>query len=1139
MADEAGTLERIAIELAGMLEQIANRLNEQRLLDTFAEMGVAFPDALISNSQFTSTRQSIANASAALGPAVQQLVQAIKDENTATIISSSVTILSGAASLIQSLSSLGASLNTVGPALPGISAAQVTELTTNFAPKFFDLLVVDHMDTIPAVGNILTLLGLIERSYHAGDEADDSKPDYEVVKVRYDRITEFFGGPGDYFESLYDWGAGGYDGSKILQAIHDFVVRFGLPATLHPASGSTPAKLEAFAFDFTAMTGGSGGLAIDVRIPIGGAISLDIPLPLSGWSSKFDVDATLTAGTSAQLLPPFDITIAPPSGEIQGKAVFTITGDPDEPFVLLGQAGGSRMEIGQVDAGVGLQYRWDISAGNASAEPLLSAALKKGKIFIDGSSGDGFISRILSGIKVESNFDIGMAWSMSSGIRFEGSSTIEIELPVHVSLGPISIPSLYIVGGFKDGEIPIEISASLGADLGPLKAVVERMGVRLDFSFPSGGGNIGPAQLDLAFKPPNGVGLSVDAGVIKGGGYLYFDFDKEEYAGALELVFSEFIELKAIGLVTTRMPDGSKGFSLLVIITAEFGTGIQLGYGFTLLGVGGLLGLNRTMRLQPLMEGVRTGAVSRIMFPTNVIENAPRIISDLKNFFPPQEGVFLIGPMAKLGWGTPTLISVSLGIIIEIPGNIAILGVIKVALPTEEQALILLQVSFAGAIEFDKSRLYFFATLYESRVLFITLDGDMGLLVAWGKDANFVLSVGGFHPQFNPPPLPFPNPNRITISILNQSYARIRVMGYFAVTSNSVQFGARAELYFGFSAISIEGHISFDALIQFSPFYFIVQIGASVSLKVFGMGLFSIRLSFSLEGPTPWRAKGTGSLSLLFFEISADFDVTWGEHKNTQLPSMAVMPVLKAEFEKLQNWTAHLPAGHNLLVSLRKLERSADLVLHPVGTLRVSQRSVPLTITIDKVGNQKPSDADHFSLKVSAGGLQKKSDVEESFAMGQFQNMSDGEKVSRAAYEPETSGMEMSAQGKSFASSRMVKRVVRYELIIIDSNFKRFVKRFFVFWGVLFGHFLKGGAVSKSVLSYSYKKQVNPFDEKIQVQNDAFVVAFNTNNKAYNAAAGFNSETSALEFMQQKVAEDPSLSGKLHVIYDDEVNKAA
>ena len=117
------------------------------------------------------------------------------------------------------------------------------------------------------------------------------------------------------------------------------------------------------------------------------------------------------------------------------------------------------------------------------------------------------------------------------------------------------------------------------------------------------------------------------------------------------------------------MPDGSSGFSLLLIITADFGPGIQLGFGFTLLAVGGLIGLNRTMLLQPLMDGVRTGAIDSVMFPHDVVKNAMKIISDLRAIFPPHEGTFLIGPMAKLGWGEPTLISLALGVIIEIPGN--------------------------------------------------------------------------------------------------------------------------------------------------------------------------------------------------------------------------------------------------------------------------------------------------------------------------------------------------------------------------------------------------------------------------------------------------------------------------------------
>ena len=114
---------------------------------------------------------------------------------------------------------------------------------------------------------------------------------------------------------------------------------------------------------------------------------------------------------------------------------------------------------------------------------------------------------------------------------------------------------------------------------------------------------------------------------------------------------------------------------------------------------------------------------------------------------------------------------------------------LKVALPEEDAALLVLQVNFVGAFEFDKQRFYFFASLFDSHLLFITIEGELGVLFAYGDDANFVLSVGGFHPRFNPPPLPFPTPKRIQLDIINESYARIRAEGYFAVTTNTVQFG--------------------------------------------------------------------------------------------------------------------------------------------------------------------------------------------------------------------------------------------------------------------------------------------------------------------------------------------------------------
>jgi hypothetical protein len=840
-----------------------------------------------------------------------------------------------------------------------------------------------------------------------------------------------------------------------------------------------------------------------------------------------------------------NFVIDPSQVNFDGK--LGLLANPPTPWIIAGSSDGTRLEAGGFFTDFEVKgpltdpefiVRLGTSSRAGADQPNLA-------IVIDFGEGDGFIQKIVGG--QAQRFELGgyLGWSSKHGVLFDGQAAFEIKLAPHINLGPLSIDAFYIGMKASDDALIAYVGLGLTLSLGPLVGVVENIGAQLKVRALEAGeapGAFGDLNLELGFKPPNGVGLSVDAGVVKGGGYLFFDFDKGEYAGALELTFSEIISLKALGIITTKMPDGSDGFSLLIIITAEFGAGIQLGYGFVLIGVGGLLGLNRTMNLRALAEGVRTGGINGIMFPTNVVQNAPRILSDMRAFFPAEEGKFLIGPMAKLGWGSPVLITISLGVIIEIPGNIAIVGVLKIALPTEEATVLRLQVNFVGAIEFDKSRLWFFASIYDSRILFITLEGEMGLLVAWGDDANFVISVGGFHPSFNPPPLPFGGIVRLSLNILNESWGRIRVMAYFAVTSNTVQFGAHAELYFGFDAFKIDGHIGFDALFQFSPFYFIIELSASLSVKVFGIGLFSVRVRMSLEGPTPYRAKGTGSISLLFFDIDVDFDMTWGESRNTVLPPIVVMPLMKAEFEKLSNWRALLPTGNNILVSLRAIDAAAELVLHPVGTLQITQRFAPLELTLDKIGSQKPSDARKFKVAVdSGGGLSRKAEVDESFAMAQFQDMSNATKLSRPSFEKEKGGIELSVSGQQVTTGNAFKRIVRYELIVIDSNYKRFRRTYFNFpSGALFNHFLKGNAVAKSALSYETKKKYQPFEEKVKVMQGTYSVANVTDNKAFNTeAAIFSSQAQAMEYMQQQVSADPNLKESLHVVPQHELNMEA
>jgi hypothetical protein len=495
--------------------------------------------------------------------------------------------------------------------------------------------------------------------------------------------------------------------------------------------------------------------------------------------------------------------------------------------------------------------------------------------------------------------------------------------------------------------------------------------------------------------------------------------------------------------------------------------------------------------------------------------------------------------MAKIAWGTPTLITIALGVIIEIPGNVVILGRLSVALPKEDSAVLILQVSFVGALEFDKRRIWFFATLYESRLLFITLEGEMGLLMDFSDNPNFVLSVGGFHPRFTPPPLPFPSLKRITLSLVNESWARVRSETYFAVTSNSVQMGVRSEAFFGFDAFSVEGEYSFDALLRFSPVYLTVDISGGFSVKVFGVGVFSVHLQATLEGPCPWHIHGSAEIDLFFFSISVDVDVTFGETIGDLLLPILVLPQLLAEFEKLESWRATLPPSGLLFVSLRDLGSTGLLVLHPVGTLQISQRFAPLNLQLDKIGNQKPSDVNRVTVGVQAGGLSVTGPTREQFASAQYRDMDDAAKLSVPAYEPLESGVELSASGLPWATGPLAQRNVRYEMIVVDTAFERFQRRFFKFWDGLFVHFRRGSSASRSPVSLANRKRMQPFDGRIALTDQQYVIAFQSDNRPRAADEAFMSYAEAADHLERAARLDPALPDTIHVIPWAEVNRAA
>lgn len=1134
MSDSPGTFEVAILEISRAVGGIASRLSDDVVLDTFAELGVQFPPELLQDATFNSARSAVTTAGARLSAQVADLEAAIEGGQADQIVAAALALSTTIIQLITSFEQLPGALQAAAPALPGITAQQVNDLVADLPKRLLDLLLHDALAMVPAVGAILEIFGVVEREFHPGDPANPTKPDYDAISIHLDRLLSAMTNPVALLQSMYHWGDPAFDAAKLLGVLDAALGQLGLPVLLRPATGATPVTLEAFAVDLSpTSTGSPPGLDVELVLPASIDRTFTFPVSPPAWIATVIAHAAVVARAQGTLRPPLEIEVSS-SETVTLSASAAITAQPPTPLILIGQSGGSRLELASVTLGGGLELTWDSGSGKAAGRPTLQGSISGGKLVVDASQGDGFIATLLSGVHVEASFALQFSFAPETGLRFEGSGSLEIQIPVHLSLGPLDIESIYLVVGFADGTVPVELSAGLSAQLGPLSASVDRLGAIVTASFPPGGGNLGPAQLDVAFKPPTGAGLSLDLAVITGGGFLEIDAARGEYTGILQFELAGFIAVTAIGLISTKNPDGTPGFSLLIVLTADFGPGIQLGFGFTLNAVGGILGLNRTMVFDALLQGVRTNAIQSVMFPRDVIANAPRIISDLRTFFPPNQGTFLFGPMAKLGWGEPTLVSLSLGVIMVIPpADIAILGVLRLALPADQLAILVLQVNFFGALEFSKKRIYFFASLYDSHLLFITIQGEMGLLFAWGDDANFVVSVGGFHPRFNPPPLPFPTPQRIQVNVLNESYARIRCDGYFAVTTNTVQFGSHADMFFGFSALSVEGHAGFDALIQFSPFHFTVEISASFSVKVFGIGVFGIGLDLLLEGPTPWHAHGTASISFFFFSVDVSVDFTWGDARDTTLPPVAVMPIVAGELGKRSNWTAQLPQGSNLLVSLRSLPPGeAALVLHPAGTLQVSQRVVPLDLMLDKIGSQKPSDANQLSLQVSSASLAKTRDLPAPFALAQFRDADDAAKLSLPAYQPQDSGIELAPAGQAADSGEAVTRVVRYDLHIVDTKLQPPVlHRFFVYPGALFDHWLGGASVAFNDFSAQRAKLTNPQAQGVTVTGETYAVANLSDNTLVHADAGsFTSAASAHDYLANAVSADPTLAGTMQVV---------
>ena len=620
-------------------------------------------------------------------------------------------------------------------------------------------------------------------------------------------------------------------------------------------------------------------------------------------------------------------------------------------------------------------------------------------------------------------FDVDLSWG-DYNKPIEGNDGFEEEYSIAGrDIGPLKLKTISFKVQPGNGGMTIYSTSSGSISIGPFTAVVERVGLKANFTFPPEGGDLGPAEAEVDFAPPTGVGIVIESEAVKGGGYLYLDPATGRYAGVADLGVGK-VRVKALGILEP-VPGGGPGYSLLFLVYGEFKP-VPLGLGFSLSGVGGLLGAHRSAHLERLRDGVRTGALAQLLFPTDPVRQAPGLLAQAGAWFPAAEGRYVFGLMGKVGWGRPKeLLTLDVGVAVELPApvRVAVFGVLRCELPNKDKPLVKLQAAFLGSIDTGTGQISFDATIYDSRLLQFTLSGDIAFRLHPGPRPLFVLSAGGFHPLFQPPAgQGLGQLRRMAIALSNSGDLTLLLTSYLAVTSNTVQLGSRVDFRYRInSKWDIVAFLGFDALVQLSPVYFQVTVAGGAAVRRKGKDMLALYLTMGLSGPAPWHIHGKVKFRVVGIGFSVSVDKTIGRREPQALePAVDAEDLLLTAFKEAGSWSFTPAGGEEEPVVLRE-RPEGGLQVSPAGVLEVRQNALPLDLPIERVGESRPSGGRGtryrlvgLTLGRETPGVETPEEeqqktvefvaVRDHFAVGQYRDMTDSERLSAPSFEEFPSG---------------------------------------------------------------------------------------------------------------------------------------
>ena len=193
------------------------------------------------------------------------------------------------------------------------------------------------------------------------------------------------------------------------------------------------------------------------------------------------------------------------------------------------------------------------------------------------------------------------------------------------------------------------------------------------------------------------------------------------------------VGITGLGLLDARLPGGAPGYALLVALSATF-PAVEIGFGFALTGVGGLLALNRRVDVDALRGRLAAGTAGRILAPQDPVRNAPALLADLDAVFPVAPGITVVGPTVQLLWAG--LVHLDVGVFIELPGpaRVVLLGSAHAEIERDGRAYLSIRVDIVGVIDLRAEMAAFDAALVDSHLMgILDMTGGAAFRLWWTR----------------------------------------------------------------------------------------------------------------------------------------------------------------------------------------------------------------------------------------------------------------------------------------------------------------------------------------------------------------------------------------------------------------------